>query len=1043
MAMVSVLHQSPVLMEQLSHRTPPRKPFYLRSDGMRSVTGVPASVKAARRSTTGDSFDSYDLKTARRRVASVCLAVSPRDQSQIRYCDVMAVDSDAWSSDEETTALDLRAARRKGRSLSWMFPLPPQAPKLSDKPAQLDLKLEGLSGLGLDGIATYSLTSIDPDAPLNADSASTSPQTSESSLESQAGHRNYYDSDGLIGSQGWSPSTCADSVFPSPSLDQEDDAEEGEFNTSIVTRPLSICKASARSSSSLFRDEEEESDEYCEPLYSSEDQQKMERLRSSLTLLEFDSPVVQVEEVEIVQQDYDLTHLAPPSAQTDLRMIYSPEHGAPSLAEQLAFACGNGYRYNVAESFSHYDSAVEYLPQWIRPQTIEMSPAPSLDPFSGLRAETGDSWSEAHGGDMDDRLSLYSPDGARLSRGPSLLGRYHHEATSTQSAEDEPASPVGSISSGSDSFKSSRSSIALSSATAHTCYSDSLEAVKEVSVEQLSQAENEASAGALKQSIQDDDVGRSANGSPGTEALAEFSYMTLLNDLVPSTPLPLSFESQCFGLLSPPLSTSEVELEMQTHGSTLEPLSDLPSPTEESFPVGSLPFNNSSSMASIHSQLLSSASLADGLSSRADFEGSSSMVRSQSSTSILDRGRPIRGGTSFLPQRAGVARVQQTLPPPRQPSAAKVNIPKRISSRGRLAQHADEKESIDQPKKVKEWVSKVSAEAKTSTVTPVDTSAPKPVARLVAPTHSRQSSNASIPSSLIPGQGHASQRPFKPGHRTVSSTSRASPLPMSRDSSRPGIDLLATNRPRVLSDEAYEGLQQAMKEAQAARSKKQHLDQSSARGMMTSSQSMPAGLAVNQSYRGQPHHHLRFKDQASAPATPSKCKEQPQPSDYSSKARPVMAGSQSMVQLPSVVQSARQGLPSSSSSKSVKMELPAQPERAQSLPQLPQKPSRPTIFARDQQAAPLPTLFTARSASQRFRGDTGIPETQPDLRRLALQARDGPRQRNQFGGGIVSTVVRWGHARALRKEEIKTQTPGGCVLVVEEHQSTTEKVVLI
>lgn len=184
-------------------------------------------------------------------------------------------------------------------------------------------------------------------------------------------------------------------------------------------------------------------------------------------------------------------------------------------------------------------------------------------------------------------------------------------------------------------------------------------------------------------------------------------------------------------------------------------------------------------------------------------------------------------------------------------------------------------------------------------------------------------------------------------------------------------------------------------------------------------------------------------------AAKSSSSSQQQPQPQPQPKRRILPGSQSMVSLPVTQQQPRAHLPP--------------PRSTTSLAYIPPAPRKIASMSQDHANYSLPTLFIARTNSQRMRGETGCEETDP--RKIAKVAARAARREVSAGillqstrrgvptvkevGSPMPRQVRWGNVVVARRgsegsvegKELPTvprEAPGGVVLVVEETRVSVE-----
>ncbi|PWN17936.1 hypothetical protein BCV69DRAFT_285527 [Microstroma glucosiphilum] len=995
---MSLLSISPTLGSRRSmapdgffRRSPPTKPFLLRGDRMRCVTiaAAPQKVEIFNK-VSNDPLTLYDMRkltsqnVVRRRIVSMGEHLSPRgshvafddeyEQAAVRRASQMVLDALYDSSPDSSPPCTPNDVYGKKQD-AWQFPLPPASmsntASKSQEPPALNLCHDILPGLGFEGLEnfTFAESTVEVGCPVSPPAQNT-PQS----------FNGQYDSD-TAPSSHWSPSTCAGSVCES----QGEADEELSF-----TEPLAIRKPGGRQSVMAdngegLRQYEEEQDDYLRPFPATAegDDAKLERLRSSYSLLGMMSEAYTEQEQEVEQTEQGDEEERSPAQEINLRLLLSPEHAAPSLAEQLAFACGNGYQYHDR---LHRDSAGEYLmTQSLSPLMMTPAQLGSLDPFNGLQAEFGDSWSEV---DHESRTPAADAAG-NLSRGPSTRSAHHRMSVISNT------SPIMSGHMAAMAFMHrSKSHVGHFEPSA----ASSLTVPKKQDIN-----------GSLLLSPLSLQCGKplalSFANSPAPQNLEEFSYLTLM-DHAQEVESPLQME-----MSQSPLETPQA-LDEASATATAE-VASLRAKTTR--------LSSTASMGDILSPAFSDFSSAFPVSVTC-----SKMTRSSTSTSILDRGRPVRpsSGTGFLGQReekiqiiklktglssAAAAKLADGPParPPRPARAASGNH----SAVGACAAQAQATSAAESVKR--EWVEKNSTSASTGVPCKAHT------AVAMAKQDSRTPSvHFHIPSS-------SSIQIAKHVRVVSSSTSRGVPMTMTRSTSRPGTYDFHPTDP---------------------------------------TNAQPAGVKRLSSQAAAALKEAKLEAEQAAAAAAQQMKVAPRPA--------MPGGTQSAEE---VRRSGKESKNQSSSEASKPFQAPPMPERSTSAPPppstdapravapTPARPARPLKAAdRPGRGLPtsysLPTLFTARTVSQRYRGETGLPETQATLAAAAGAAARANRKSSSplgrlltesgvkvaaAGAGAGIRPRRWGMVKALSPEErrnsaVALDTPGGCVLILEEETVVKE-----
>ncbi|PWN28283.1 hypothetical protein BDZ90DRAFT_144210 [Jaminaea rosea] len=971
----------------------------------------------------------YDTRSAqmarRRRAASQSAALSPSrrpalfrrqhqrtSSSSSAATETYLVDYYDDSSPEFTPLFTPPAERRapskkrnsrrsqSASATSYPFPLPPH----SSDDGHSEQEGVHFGGLGLDLGPNWNELIDRPDA-----------------IESPCPAQACYDSDGLTGSQGWSPDTTAFDTGSNMASPFVDDISLGGFAGHV--QPLSIRKAST------MRRASSDDETYLEPFSidaeAADETEKLARLSNSLSLLSMDAETEHEEATAFIQEAEAGSAMSP----SVVRAIYSPERAAPSLAEQLAFACGNGYQYRgstpaVGMARVVSSSAEGYLPR----QSNGSSPAMSLclDPLSGLRAEVGDSWSDAHGHGSDRQSRCWDEDDREEDsfwvRRESIAEEGSNDASVVIDDDDDDVASMGMRSAPA---KSRQVSLFLPSPTmvsspilsgvlsstppnnsAPTDFQALAAAHKEIRVEQLfRQPFAESDTSPESPSIEEVPSRQERAASPTVNELQQLptaspdmhffgqefgSYLSLMDAGSPkSDDINEARTNGCRRSPRPPpitLPKSTLSPTMDAEASfdlssfkTPEPLSDLPSPTatdgERPFPFAgvrpsidivdsrtALPasFSMMNTPAHPHQSICSAVSMAVTQSRATE------MTASTSTSSVLDRGRPIPASASC----------------------------------GFLGRNRDENIRLARAQA-----------AATLEGTPA-TAGPK--SRVTGPLTEEAIAKSQMP--RIP------KRSTSMGRLRIESQSEVSP-------SKDAAALPTPPLPHSSEAEAIRRVwwQQQMEQREAS--------PTSIRPVLAPSASMPASLIP-----GHPHS-------SDAPKRPSISSSATTSSSFiersrSPRPRALSRGASEALKKELAASTRPRGLPASQSMVCLPTtRAPHTPaKKVASMPPI-QKETAPL---------PLPTLFIARTHSQRLRGDTGIAETNPRLIAKATRAR------REVSNGILlhSTMraaptaspvpaqrIRWASVEAagrgsMDSQSSKMQTPSGVILVVEEKSVT-------
>lgn len=986
-------------------RVPRSKPLVLKSDA-RQASNSSSTHRIASRCSTRGPLGTYhaaseDSEEEREAISRRISQASSQRLSSMNFYQLTHPEQGA-SRDSSPDVSPLTTPFGSSEKLetdkkhdSYLFPLPPSGAQTTrrDQPLVLDLQPSNFNGLGLD---TFGDAAVE-----EASSATPVPFAPE-----------FYDSDGLTGSQGWSPSTYAPSQCPSPLADRSPSLG-GHSRSVSFTQPLSIRKTSSKHTAedeSMMVHEDNQNDDVCD-----EDQRKLSRLQSSLALLGLRD---EAEHIHDDQASNDAASESSPKTspmRLDARMFYSPEHGAPSLAEQLAFACGNGYHYEVEDGVSHHDSALDYLPLWLQ-QRLEQTRRDSVDsmglnPLSGLSGEVGDSWTDAHGHGSDalsrnnsrrsNRTSIYTSLGSPILSGPM--------AASSQEEGDWLGAGVDST------------SVAAATAAPEN-------ETEEFPKRRLSQPR--------------------LSLSPHLSSLREFSYLTLFGDGGVEAQQAAAPSSNAEYLFSPPLSTPELERQCEGTG-FLDRLDSFPSPVPaRPSSIGMQPFamvlnegklpkglTGSKSMVNLHAKRIDEDDKDDveevqaeqtiemdtSATSMFDPATRPAMPKSQSTASILNRGRPVRQCT-YLERKPDVITVTRNKPSlsskadgrPAMPSRAPPAVPKRSSSMGRLSASAEIRQSYLEQSKAEEFAAKV------------ETEGISPPVQLI-PGHRNSGSKSML--TMDKGMLFAPVTPRLPSEEPRGSVCR------------PAIDLHAGGRPRTLSREASIAMKQAQREASASSSNRKMSKSSS-------TSSVPARPLFSTS--------IFRKSNSSTASLPKASKSVADLRGANIGPKDEVVAGQDVVS----TQPAGKLKSKKSEAKLAKSSVKTEPRQAPPTNAHPQirAISRPSLNnagflrspAQDNAVFPasqsMPILFVARTQSQRKRGETGIPETTPSPL-LPSHFRSGKNRHS-------TRATRWSSAQALMEgqdaireerepsresERSALPTPTGCVLVVEEHVVSEER----
>ncbi|PWN97799.1 hypothetical protein FA09DRAFT_329964 [Tilletiopsis washingtonensis] len=744
---------------------------------------------------------------------------------------------------------------------------------------------------------------------------------------------------GLTGAQGWSPDS---SSLPSPAL-----------ASSPRTAPLALQKRRTVSqpapppAANDDDDDEEEPEEYPFPLVPTQQ-------RPSFGLLRLPA-------------DFSETR-------------------APSLAEQMAFACGLGSDCEweteapvaVARPASQaYTSAAAYLTQSYG----------TSDDERPLSAEVGHSWTGRLQSDSED-------DEAAFWRAPvasqSALSR-SNTVTSTLTADspilsghlaaDSGASSDESLASPRSAFSSSGASDA-SSATSHGVHSmhgygtkqlqrQPAPAFSPVEIDRLFHTSllTPLAAPCTPQLVTPEvahEQGEAAQpGSPGM--LAEFSYLLADGGVEEASPA----STVACGVFSPALNDAELNLP-----TTPAPLEHLPSPTPT---PGAFPFARSTPALALLSsascpapassrtedaRLLQSASTAPShMFKSASFAGA--VPAAEAPASVLSRPRPGTRRSTFF-GGAGPAVDRAQTPP-------KVIVLQLRRPSGSPTSAASPRPSIPGRRSSLECKPASVAEARAQVVAPSRNSPEafwQETRAELAPCTAAALPAAALPTAASAPQLDALAGAPRPRRVPVPSVSALELLgggaaKNAAGMSRSRSELLPSTAPAgVLSPRAMAEVREACRQKQA------FLRAAAAAGVAGPSAQRPSS-AMSGSLAAPSPRSVRFSQEVVRSAAPSVA----------------------LLSPTSILK-------------------PSRPTSAQSAPPAPRSHGMVA-------SASLPTLFVARSHSQRRRGVTGVPETEPTAQALAKL------------GLNVGCATRSSTVRAVSGAAAPA-APSGIILVVEE-----------
>ncbi|CAO1628897.1 unnamed protein product [Parajaminaea phylloscopi] len=834
--------------------------------------------------------------------------------------------------------------------VNYLFPLPPSKDETADKGYTV-------SGLGLD--IDDHLSHLLCRRP--SSDAETCP--SESLVDS-------YDSDGLTGSQGWSPESSAydaGSLFGSPVADST-------FSPPICVKPLSISKSSSADGTAPCGEEP------VEPVFSEQhspwtgrglshgpaEQEKVQRLRNSLVLLDFedDLSLTVLGESQLVSLDF-----------IDTRQN---DDGAEAGDEESLY--------------------------------LGASAPLHLHPLGGYLPEIGDSWSESHCVSAENESCLASPRQEWASCAPPMPSVRSRRPPAVKVNPADCKVPM----------EAELSPASVSSATfASPILSGILAAevpLRNAHAEPASPATASSSASSGRSEAEASLI--PAEVSPDMAALRrDFGTYTPLIDVTNDPCVAGPRETCTAHVFSPPLSDEELGTLC-----TPRPLDNLPSPPVHSTVFGtvlvdsrhgimtSFDMVNTASQEGYHGIHSALQSTADDVqtSQSADPTDGCSEAPVQS---VLARGRPFpssisansflggqRGEHARLARARGVSitvdscktEVEGTKDPEQQP---------RVPPRGTSMSYAEESAQTKKEQAIRRREQDKSSQFA-----------------------ARNSRELSLPTALVPA--HPSTVGKIPVEHPIGVifTSREGDRPAQSAAdkgSRVAFDDDKAVRPRTMSQRARQALQTELAE------------QKIARPVAFVGRRRPDSEATRSSAQLSivPSHKSILKLEADTKAVSGREQEtahgerddQIHPSRLVQEIRPFHCPTPPAT-VPRIVFSTKRAMPQVENSSAT----------PHAEPETPRKKAEPIAAAAPIRAShSMPTLFIARTPSQRRRGDTGIPETQPDVIAAARMIGSGRR------GGILKFTAakglkkaRWSEVKALRGGH--DDIPSGLVLVIEE-----------
>lgn len=909
-------------------------------------------------------------------------------------------------------------ARAVSAAANYLFPVPPS---MDEEESVVPMKGQNtMGGLGLD-------LGIDFSALLDQPSRVERVEEAASNLEPPR----CYDSDALTGSQGWSPDTSVGgSNFASPIVDSL------SLRSASGTRPLCIRKSSAMKAVPIqelpLHNDGNEDGEYLAPFASqdSEDDAKLTRLRDSFSLLEVDSTnsIVDYQQQMADSCPPHLLAIHPsitqsPSFIEDLTLIYNDPDDEASCEDDSptkSSFCLHDSRQTSDTGVAHSAPSVE-APLLLgddspRRGQAWISPV-SLDPLGGLQAEVGDSWSDLGGHHQEQTHEDEAPHwrtSSPVQQDAQPISYSPEHMRFLQSNEDLV-----------DAEKMSPKSFCSTMAAHSPILSGLLAATPAIGV-YADEAQRNDRSNSMKQFVSSK-TGVPLPGrhslpirpepvqamSPGTLEAEFSSYLSLMEteeDETADTAEPrrrmlpglLLGHAQRHGASNDSVDADDT---LSTcHSPQL--LDDLPSPTACGFKPYSNNLNLLSGFTDSRTGMPTSfsmvnlgprSSIGDALSSISMSQDVSQVTHASSSSSILGRGRPISGSASasgFLGRGrdeslravhakatataslAGSSLHKENIPAS---STGRPLIPKRIASMGRLIdalRPASDTGATNGSKQISESEA-IKRVWFDSQDTELDSENVEPKAPV------RGEPTPSVKMTALP------QR--KPSQISLSRSSI---------STEPG------KRPRTLSRDASEALKKELANRSSPKLTIKTLPSPEV-ASQTSEETKTTVSEKRASTEGPRAIGLGMPDR-----------------------------SQSVPNVRAVSSTGRGVAASSSIAKPQKTEPTTAPQPQKSKARAPSN-----LFKRDCLISSdvLPRLFTARTVSQRQRGETGITETQPHLIKLAKRAATPGAQNPQ---GILKPAsislgmgkVRWSKAEAVKKDPAEEQeTPEGVVMVsVEE-----------
>lgn len=830
--------------------------------------------------------------------------------------------SQAWGGPQHSALIN---TWRATSAASYMFPLPPQG-------AVGSAKDEDFAGLGLDLDFNYD------DFLQRRDSSDGGPTTSESKVES-------CNSDGLTGSQSWSPDTTAHDAGSTFGLPQD------QVTLSHIddVPPLSIRK------------------NFLLPLADRETAQKTATNDNDDTKIDLlrSSPILP-----------GLPHEA-------LGGLVSPWSGDADVLSE-----------SVHESDHH-----------------SVTTASSLGPFSGLRAEVGESWRETHWAPSADTQA----DDTDLDAQFQGIILSHHSLERACSMKTSPDQV--------DALYQRHSVQGLTTPT--TCSSVAFHSPILSGL-----------LASVATALPTQGLGTRAASPELASLRAEFgSYVSLIetSDSAAFGPPSMSRATEIApcDVFSPPLSDAELG---GVH--TPEPLEEFPSPCVN----GSSPFNavltDSRTSATASIAMLSARTEKDLQRIHAALDKAPSddqpTPASDSSahiltSSVLSRGRPIPASTSASSFLGGQRELGARLARGRDPVPLRERCPNEASRQAPcIPKRSNSMSRVRAAKNLEESTATRSVYSQAASIQRVWREQNRSVE------FAEQVKDLSLPKVLVTAHPSALSNAAA-GQRTCGIMFMGdADRPIDKFDSefigrgRSAFDYDDAGRPLTLSQEARAALAQEICKNKPSKFASTPSLFSHFRAVSSEKRKKQAAVRTSRSgsKTASPQHAARSNQATLLFETDD--------APIANDAREVKVidtdhrGSNSSIARPRVVSSTKRGMPYSVGTG----------VSAASTDQSARQASRRKIFvAQAPMVAPcsMPTLFVARTPSQRRRGDTGIPETQPRVIAAAKQAAASGVRKGVLKNSAQSVgKARWSQVQALRKPQ--HDISNGLVLVVEETQ---------